>query len=134
MAYSNQRPLDTLIVRVYGPKDGRFDLYEDDGISLLYKKGAYAWTPIKFSKKDGGTYQFTIGPTSGHFAGQVKERAYIVNFLGIQKPHSVDINHQPVVKNTGSGTGWSWDARRSMLTVNVPLKSISDTVQVELDH
>ena len=133
MAYSNQRPLDTLIVRVYGSKPGSFNLYEDDGISLNYKKGQFARTPIRFSKKKGGsTYQLTIGPTLGRYAGQVKERAYIVRIQGIQKPQSVDINHQPVVKNAGSGTGWFWDARRSLVTINVPLKSIRDTVQVEL--
>ncbi len=132
MAYSNQRPLDTLIVRVYGSKPGSFDLDEDDGISLDYKKGAYADTPIRFSKKGGSTYQLTIGPTHGHYAGQVKERAYIVRIQGIRKPQSVGINHQPVVENADPETGWSWDARRSMVTINIPLNGIRDTVQVKL--
>jgi alpha-glucosidase (family GH31 glycosyl hydrolase) len=134
MAYSNQRPLDTLIVRIYGSKPGSFNLYEDDGISLNYKKGQFARTSIKFSKKGGSTYQLTIGPTHGRYAGQVKERAYIVRIQGIQKPQSVSINHQPVVKSAGSGTGWYWDAHRSMVIINVPLNSIRDTVQVELTH
>ncbi|NOX86378.1 MAG: hypothetical protein GXO86_10525, partial [Chlorobi bacterium] len=59
-------------------------------------------------------------------------RAYIARIQGIQKPQSVSINHQPVVKNAGSGTGWYWDARKSMVTINVHLNSIRDTVQVEL--
>ncbi len=75
MAYSNQRPLDTLIVRVYGSKPGSFNLYEDDGISLNYKKGAYASTSIRFSKKDVSTYQLTIGPTKGRYAGRSAQRS-----------------------------------------------------------
>jgi len=32
--YSNAKPLDTLILNVYGSGQGSFDLYEDDGFRL----------------------------------------------------------------------------------------------------
>jgi len=37
--YSDAKPLDTVILNVYGTGSGHFDLYEDDGISFDYDKG-----------------------------------------------------------------------------------------------
>ena len=54
MDYSDQRPVDPLIVDVYAGKPASFRLYEDDGTSLDYRNGAYAWTPIAFTAGAGG--------------------------------------------------------------------------------
>ena len=49
MDSSDQAPLDRLTLDVYaGSRAAEFKLYEDDGISLDYGKGDYAWTPIAF--------------------------------------------------------------------------------------
>jgi len=40
MEYTDQRPLDPLIVDVYAGKPASFRLYEDDGTSLNYRHGA----------------------------------------------------------------------------------------------
>ena len=40
--FSNAKPLDTVILNVYGSGAGRFELYEDDGNSLAYLTGRYA--------------------------------------------------------------------------------------------
>src|SRR6266853_1658331 len=47
--YSNAKPLDTLILNVYGSGQGRFDLYEDDGVSLAYDKEEYAVTALTYA-------------------------------------------------------------------------------------
>ena len=64
--------MDPLTLDVYaGPRAAEFKLYEDDGMSLDYRNGAYAWTPLRFASERAGDYTLTIGPAQGKFQGQV---------------------------------------------------------------
>src|SRR5581483_7886060 len=53
--YSDQHPLDSLLIEVYGAAPGRFELYEDDGSSLEYEKGAYALTDLEHTMDAEGS-------------------------------------------------------------------------------
>jgi alpha-glucosidase (family GH31 glycosyl hydrolase) len=73
-------PLKTLIVRVYPGEDGKtgvFILYEDDGISDAYEKGAYALTRLEY-RREGGKIVVSILPAAGTYRGQPATRALIV--------------------------------------------------------
>ena len=50
---SDQQPVDPLVLDVYAGKRAEFRLYEDDGTSLEYRKGANAWTPLTFTPGPG---------------------------------------------------------------------------------
>jgi alpha-glucosidase (family GH31 glycosyl hydrolase) len=130
MQYSDQRPLDTLIVDVYGSQAGSFNLYEDDGVSLDYKSGKYAWTPIVFSRS--GRNELSVGPTKGEFSGQPLARAYELRFHGVGKPVSVTVNNRKAEIGAKSGEGWSWDKDKSVVVVTVEAKKIRETVKVTL--
>ncbi|MCH5687740.1 DUF5110 domain-containing protein [Niabella sp. W65] len=41
-------------VRVYGQKQGTYKLYDDDGQSLDYEKGAFDWRTIRIEKDTKG--------------------------------------------------------------------------------
>jgi len=129
MAYSDQRPLDTLIVDVYGPKDARFQLYEDDGVSLGYKTGEFATTPLAFVRSGDG-YQLTVSATRGSFNGQVKSRAYEVRLHGLAKPRSVSANQRNIGTDPKAEESWTWDAAKSILTVLVKSTDIRSSVNV----
>jgi len=129
MAYSDQRPLDTLIVDVYGPKDARFQLYEDDGVSLGYKSGEFATTPLAFVRSGDG-YQLTVSATRGSFNGQVKSRAYEVRLHGLAKPRSVSANQRNIGTDPKAEESWTWDAAKSILTVLVKSTDIRSSVNV----
>ena len=57
-----------LTVNVYGNGNSRFDLYEDDGISLDYERA-----PLRADSHDattsGADHRLVIGPTPGHSPG-----------------------------------------------------------------
>lgn len=132
MAYSDQRPLDTLVVEIYGPDKASFSLYEDDGSSLDYKSGKYAWTPLSFSKGAGGKYEMTIGPTKGEFNSQPATRAYELRFHGIAKPGSITVNNHKLELGQKAGEGWSWEKEKSVAIVKVDSKKIREAVKVVL--
>jgi alpha-glucosidase (family GH31 glycosyl hydrolase) len=125
MAYSDQRPLDTLVIDVFGIGKDEFTLYEDDGISLNYKKGEYAWTTLSHEKAIGGGEQILVSPTKGDFEGMPDERAYIIKTHGLSQPKTVKVNARTLpAKNI------SWDGNSSVTTIYIPRTSVRDLVRV----
>jgi hypothetical protein len=122
MDYSNERPVDPLIVDVYAGKPASFRLYEDDGTSLDYRNGAYAWTPIAFTAGAGSEHRIEIGPSEGKYNGQAKSRRYEVRVHGLLKPHSVKVGgrvlreQRPDECGVGCG-GWVWDEQTHITTI-----------------
>ncbi len=121
-AYSDARPLDTLMLDLYGRGKGHFDLYEDDGTSLAYLHNAYTLTAIDYDNASG-SQQLTIAPASGAFAGQVQRRSYELRLHAAGKPQSVTVDGQPVEH-------WSWDAASTIATLNLPERSVHVPVHV----
>jgi hypothetical protein len=124
MDYSDQKPVDPLTLDVYaGKRPAEFKLYEDDGISLDYRKGAHAWTTITFKPTDAvGNFALTIGPADGRFAGQLDKRRYIVRVRGLLKPKAVAVEQTKLdeMGDDQCGAGWTWDATTRTTTVRLP--------------
>lgn len=122
-AWSDEKPLDHLIVDVYGTGSGSFDLYEDDGISLDYDR-RHALTSMRHIPESNGIHRLMIGPTRGVFAGQVKRRSYEVRIHGIAKPARISVDGEPV-------RDWNWDAANDTATVAVPARDIRNRFVVD---
>ena len=121
--YSNARPLDPLIVNVYGTGEGSFDLYEDDGVSLAYAQGASAHTPIAHARGGYGLEHLLIGPTRGTFQGQVEERSYELRIHATGRPSSISVDGRPL-------SHWTWDADQATAVVSLPGRPIRDRISV----
>ena len=121
--YSDARPLDALILHVYGAGSGHFDLYEDDGLSLDYAKGSYAVTAISYATAADGSHTLTVAPAKGTYKGQPTTRAYVICIHASGKPQSVSANGKTV-------DSWGWDDKHAVATVTLPKESIRDGVSV----
>ena len=118
MDYSDQKPLDPLALDIYAGKNASFRLYEDDGLTFDYKKGQFAWTPIKFEQTGkSDNYAITVGPREGTYKGALDKRRYIIRLNGLFKPEQIKIGTQMLaeLKDEIGGTGWTWD-KKSMVT------------------
>ncbi|MFZ0498390.1 MAG: TIM-barrel domain-containing protein [Steroidobacteraceae bacterium] len=113
---------DVLTVNVYGDGNGRFDLYEDDGVSLDYGRGAYALTPMTYHTADAN-HRLVIGPTTGSFAGQRQARAYEVRIHTAHRPASITVGGKRSAR-------WQWDAHDSTAYLVLPVASIRRSVTV----
>jgi alpha-D-xyloside xylohydrolase len=49
-----------LMVRVYGNRETSYKLYDDDGLTFDYEKGAYSWREIRVTKGKDGKLKGTI--------------------------------------------------------------------------
>ena len=72
LQYTGEKPADPLTLWVYTGADATFELYEDDGVSYAYEKGAFATIPLRWDEKAGA---LTIGARSGSYPGDAKARA-----------------------------------------------------------
>ncbi len=131
MDYTDQKPVDSLIVDVYAPGNSSFSLYEDDGLTLDFERGKSAATPFSCTSSVSSC-QVTIGPTQGEYAGQPQSRSHLLHIIGLRKPLSVSINGKNIASEGAASDRWSWDARRQVLIVNVSRRNIRDAVKVEI--
>src|SRR5258706_4180905 len=52
LQYTTEKLPDTITLRIYAGHDGRFVLYEDEGINYNYEKGVYSTIKLSYSEKD----------------------------------------------------------------------------------
>ena len=81
--YTDEKPADPIVLWVYAGADGEFTLYEDDGVTYGYEKGASARIPIHWND---AARTLTIAKREGSFAGMQKERTFEVVFVSKTKP------------------------------------------------
>ena len=118
----NTRP-DRLILKVVPGGNGQTSLYEDEGDTEAYKNGEYTTIVMRHQ---GNT--LTIEPRQGRFNGMPTERAYTVEFIGTERPQSVNINGNKCANGV-----WNYDATTKVVTVYVPITECSKTIKIELN-
>jgi alpha-D-xyloside xylohydrolase len=73
--YAEQRTEDPVELRVYRGGDGSFALYDDQGDTYAYEKGAHAVIPLRWDDKSA---TLTIGARQGEYPGMRREQAFRV--------------------------------------------------------
>lgn len=128
MEYSNERPLDTLILSIYPSPFGeaRFSLYEDDGETLEYQTGSFAVTELlqTFMMTTDSSYFLlvSIGPTAGSYSGKPERRVYLGDIHGILAPptgisnNGLALAERPSYEDLRGGRdGYFYDQARSIV-------------------
>ena len=83
IAYTDEKPADPIVLWVYAGADGEFTLYEDDGVTYGYEKGAFARIPIRWNE---AARTLTIAKREGSFTGMQKARTFEVVLVSKAKP------------------------------------------------
>ena len=118
-------PLETLVMRVYPAgctADNVYTLYEDDGITLDYEKGASATTRLQYTEK-GNRHMVVVHPAQGNYNGQVNKRAYRLQLAGFGKIDNVKVNGRKVAT--------TYDANLKLNIVDIASTSIRERVTIE---
>ncbi|HEX7761170.1 MAG TPA: TIM-barrel domain-containing protein, partial [Caulobacteraceae bacterium] len=76
--YTGQKPDAPITLYVYTGASGAFELYEDDGLSNGYARGAYARVPLRYDEASG---VLTIGARQGQFPGMAEKRVFAVRWI-----------------------------------------------------
>ncbi len=110
--YVGERPLDTLILKVYPSGNSSYTLYEDDGITFDYEQGKIARTRFNCSQS-GARTELTVNPTEGDYNGIYRARVYEVEMMLARRPGSVTVDGV-------SDEDWSYQDGLLRVTVNQP--------------
>jgi alpha-glucosidase (family GH31 glycosyl hydrolase) len=134
MAFVDERPLDSLLIDIYGPQNGSFTLYEDDGTSLQYQKGKCSFTPISLRNLPGNRYEVSVAPTKGEYAGQVRNRSYTMRIYGKSRPTAVSLDGKTIaMAGTGKGeNSWKWDTEKLITVIQVGKRDILKSFVVSI--
>jgi alpha-D-xyloside xylohydrolase len=100
LQYTGEKRATPILLTVYSGKDGKFELYEDDGKSNGYQKGQ--WSRIAFTWNEA-TGTLTIGDRKGAYAGMPESRVFNVRFISGPNRYAVNFDAAPVqsVRYTG---------------------------------
>jgi alpha-D-xyloside xylohydrolase len=81
--YTTEKKSDPITLFIYRGSEGDFTLYEDDGLTYAYEKGAFTRIPIRW---DDAARTLTIGKRQGWFAGALSQRTFHLVLVSKQKP------------------------------------------------
>ncbi len=107
--YTSEKPDAPLELRVYPGADADFTLYEDDGTTYDYEKGAYATIPLHWSDAD---HALTIGDRKGTFPGMLDTRTFHVIVVGDGHGTGIDLTAHPDKTVSYSGKSVTVDVRQ----------------------
>jgi alpha-D-xyloside xylohydrolase len=101
LQYAAEKPADPIALYVYAGADGAFSLYEDDGLTNDYERGAFTRIPLTW---DDATRTLTIGARAGSFSGMLAERTFQIVLVTPQRPVGFSFTPAPdrVVKYSGA--------------------------------
>jgi alpha-D-xyloside xylohydrolase len=90
--YTDEKPADPITLWVYAGADGNFALYEDDGLTYGYEKGAFARIPLHWND---ATKTLTIGKREGTFTGMAAQRTFDVVLVAKDKAVGFSFTPKP---------------------------------------
>jgi alpha-glucosidase (family GH31 glycosyl hydrolase) len=103
MDYVGEKPVETIKLEVYPKGKSAFTLYEDDGNSLDYLKGAVAETSMQ-CEAIKGHITLTMEPRAGSYKGMPPSRTYDIR-IHAAKPVAVAVNGNNAEWRYEPGTG-----------------------------
>ncbi|MCR5712583.1 MAG: DUF5110 domain-containing protein, partial [Prevotella sp.] len=88
--YSDEKPADHITLYVYAGQNGKFQLYEDEGVNYNYEKGKYSTIDIVY---DDAAKTVTFGKRLGQFKGMLKKRTF--NIVYVTRDKARELNFSP---------------------------------------
>ena len=90
MNYDGEKKADSLTLDIYPYKNSSFNLYEDDGLTREYRKGAATNTLIEVTANND--VQVKIHAGSGNYNGKYLQRVYLLEIHQAAAPKKIELN------------------------------------------
>lgn len=113
-------------LRVFCGRSHSFEMYEDDGLTLDYRNGAYSTTEYVLSWEKQKS--FVVKPAEGDLKQIPKERDYRVLFYGVAK----DVISEVLLDEQDKEYQTAYDENRHVLTVMVNQCATDKKLEIKL--
>jgi alpha-D-xyloside xylohydrolase len=100
LQFTDEKPADPITLFVYAGNDGAFTLYEDDGVTNAYERGAWATIPLRWHD---ASRTLSIGKRQGSFPGMLARRTFEV--VVISRGRAVPFSFAPKADRSVSYEG-----------------------------
>lgn len=100
LQYTDEKPAETISLYVYTGKDATFSLYEDEGNSYNYEKGAYSTIDLSYKQSTG---TLSIAARKGSFKGMLEDRTFRIIWINPDRPMKLDFDKEQSVSIKYSG-------------------------------
>ena len=94
MHYDGEKPADTLLLDIYPRGKSHFELYEDDGDTRAYQKGAYTKTGISVRQRQD--LSVVIQAAKGYYRSRYNRRAYLLTLHTTMIPKQTLVAGKPL--------------------------------------
>ena len=116
MQYRGEKPVDEVELHIFpAAETSSFTFYEDDGVSLAHRDGAYATTEIQ-AMQEGATVRIRIGEAVGEYQANQEKRRWSLAVALDGQPSGVNVDGEALGEDE-----WHFDPRRGELLVS-PLR------------
>ncbi len=122
--HTGEGPLDPLILHIYPGRDARFSLYEDDGLTYSYEKGARTLTEISYAEE---SRTVEISAARGEFSGFPAGRSVELIVHDCACPETVRVNQK-----TLDPGAWRYVRAGRRLEIRVDRRAAAERLVVEL--
>eukprot|EP01134_Creolimax_fragrantissima_P005070 CFRG5070T1 len=140
-----QRPYTTLVYSLYpGANKGENRVYEDDGISMSYLRGDFAWITASYERTSNGKKLVFIVTVDGYYEGMVRTRHVHLRVVGLLLPTNVYVNGSiaPLKRHDNEGQEketvgptWHFDGDNDLAVVIIAKQwDISIPLVIELNY
>lgn len=85
------KPPEKMEIQVFPGVSNNYDLYEDDGVTNLYKEGYYIVTNIDYNYRKNN-YTLILRPTQGKTGIIPDKRDYKIKFRNTKRPEYIKVN------------------------------------------
>ena len=107
---------DNLVLSVFPGKEGKFRLYEDDGITQAYQQGQFEWTEITTRMDRTDTWKVCIAAVEGRCDGLPEQRSYEIRLEGSRPPEKVLLDGVETRQ-------WTYTAQALVTRIVVPARN-----------
>jgi alpha-glucosidase (family GH31 glycosyl hydrolase) len=118
---------EILHLYVFPGKDGRFDLYEDDGETMEHTQGRFALTGFSLQWQSQ-SMSFLIAPATGDRSILPEKRSHILHFRGIEQPDLISVR----LNGNAQELAYSYDPHTATLSMAAIVLRPADELLVVL--
>ena len=133
MQYTNQKPVDPLIVTVFPFRtltSSVYEMYEDAGDSRGYQLAQFGRTELR-AGTEGNKVTVTIDGVKGNYPGTPTARGYEIRLPGDWPPQSVTVNGEAASYTPDAGKlGWRYEGNTLTTIITVPRTPVTQAVTV----
>jgi alpha-glucosidase (family GH31 glycosyl hydrolase) len=130
-----QKPVDTMVLFIFGKASGETTIYEDDQDSEAYRKRSFAKTRIEHKWIDEGRSRITIFPRTGNFKGMRHARAYEIRLPITFPPSVVKVNGKNYSFSEDPEAGrWNYNGSELQAHIFIPMTSCNQKIVIELSY